>query len=289
MTIASEITRINNNIASAYTACNNKGATMPQIQNSANLATCISSISGGGGGSTLFQNVPLGNYFILDETTATEYGEPWGEIFNDLQAKEEEFTGGSYSDSYFICRTYCGQVTNIDYADGSSSVDDFEITNFKTYPYDIEHGVFNSPLSLTQGSMYVAIPEDVITFEVTNKTANISNTIGSTGVIIPTLDLTGISSCIFPLFLSGDGTRKEYLPNQYAFNVTDITVSQIDSIAGDELLFYIGADQLEINDSAPIDFFDYTGNLPDTDILVTIEGLYITNTDVITAIYGWAN
>ena len=53
MTIASEITRINNNIASAYTACNNKGATMPQIQNSANLATCISSISGGGGGSLL--------------------------------------------------------------------------------------------------------------------------------------------------------------------------------------------------------------------------------------------
>ena len=47
MSIASEITRINNNIASAYTACNGKGATMPATQNSANLATCISSISGG--------------------------------------------------------------------------------------------------------------------------------------------------------------------------------------------------------------------------------------------------
>ena len=47
MSIASEITRINNNIASAYTACNNKGATMPQTQNSSNLATTISSISSG--------------------------------------------------------------------------------------------------------------------------------------------------------------------------------------------------------------------------------------------------
>ena len=49
MTIASEITRINNNIASAYTECNSKGATMPATQNSANLATCISSITAGGG------------------------------------------------------------------------------------------------------------------------------------------------------------------------------------------------------------------------------------------------
>lgn len=45
MSIASEITRINNNIASAYTACNGKGATMPQTQNSANLADTIGSIS----------------------------------------------------------------------------------------------------------------------------------------------------------------------------------------------------------------------------------------------------
>lgn len=50
MTIASEITRINGNIAAAYTACNDKGATMPVNQNSANLATCIGTISTGGSG-----------------------------------------------------------------------------------------------------------------------------------------------------------------------------------------------------------------------------------------------
>lgn len=47
MSIASEITRINNNISAAYTACNNKGATMPQTQNSANLATTIGTITTG--------------------------------------------------------------------------------------------------------------------------------------------------------------------------------------------------------------------------------------------------
>lgn len=49
MSIASEITRINNNIASAYSKVEEKGGTLPETQNSANLATAIDSISGGGG------------------------------------------------------------------------------------------------------------------------------------------------------------------------------------------------------------------------------------------------
>ena len=51
MTIASEITRINNNIANAYTICNSKGATIPVAKNSANLADCIDSIQTGGASS----------------------------------------------------------------------------------------------------------------------------------------------------------------------------------------------------------------------------------------------
>ena len=47
MSIASEITRINGNISAAYTACSSKGATMPQTQNSANLAGTINSIPSG--------------------------------------------------------------------------------------------------------------------------------------------------------------------------------------------------------------------------------------------------
>lgn len=55
MTIASEITRIQTNIANAYTAASGKGATIPATENSDNLATCIASIPSGGGGSGKYQ------------------------------------------------------------------------------------------------------------------------------------------------------------------------------------------------------------------------------------------
>ena len=48
MSIASEITRINGNIAAAYTALDGKGATLPATQNSANLADTIDTIQTGG-------------------------------------------------------------------------------------------------------------------------------------------------------------------------------------------------------------------------------------------------
>lgn len=44
MSIASEIHRIKNNISAAYSACESKGATMPQLQNSNNLPAAIRSI-----------------------------------------------------------------------------------------------------------------------------------------------------------------------------------------------------------------------------------------------------
>ena len=47
MTIASEIQRIKNNIAKAYTKCSSKGATLPATQNCANLEGCINSIPTG--------------------------------------------------------------------------------------------------------------------------------------------------------------------------------------------------------------------------------------------------
>ena len=55
MSVADQINRIKTNIADTYTAAQAKGATMPQTQNSDNLAACVQSIStGGGGGSTQF-------------------------------------------------------------------------------------------------------------------------------------------------------------------------------------------------------------------------------------------
>ena len=60
MTIASEITRINGNIAAAYTALSNKGATMPATQNSNNLATTVASVPSGGGDTVTAINYTAG-------------------------------------------------------------------------------------------------------------------------------------------------------------------------------------------------------------------------------------
>lgn len=50
MSIASELTALNGYILGAYDEVNDKGGTVPQNKNMANLATAIASISGGGGG-----------------------------------------------------------------------------------------------------------------------------------------------------------------------------------------------------------------------------------------------
>lgn len=70
MSIASEIQRIKGNIEDAYTECENKGATLPQNQNSDNLATTIASISGGGGAD-------LDNYFNRTIDTASTSSLSW--------------------------------------------------------------------------------------------------------------------------------------------------------------------------------------------------------------------
>lgn len=68
MSIASEIQRIKNNIASAYTACTNKGATLPVAQNISNLASTISSISG---------------------NTSSKYGLTMDSVFGNVNANGE--------------------------------------------------------------------------------------------------------------------------------------------------------------------------------------------------------
>lgn len=55
MTIASEIQRIQTNIANSYMACNDKGATMPATQDSDNLATTIASIPTGGNDPQMYR------------------------------------------------------------------------------------------------------------------------------------------------------------------------------------------------------------------------------------------
>lgn len=83
MTIASEIIRIEGNIAAAYTAANNKGATLPATQNSANLATCIGSIPSGGGSSGIYQ--------LLDRVIETSESKEVGTVVGFFTKNNVEY------------------------------------------------------------------------------------------------------------------------------------------------------------------------------------------------------
>lgn len=61
MSIASEIQQLQSNLSDSYTACQNKGATIPSDQNFDNLATCIGTIQTGGGGTTLITKTITAN------------------------------------------------------------------------------------------------------------------------------------------------------------------------------------------------------------------------------------
>ena len=56
MSIQSEINRIKEAVASAYEAAKSKGAVAPELEDVANLASTIMTITSGGG------DIPLGNH-----------------------------------------------------------------------------------------------------------------------------------------------------------------------------------------------------------------------------------
>lgn len=73
MTIASEIARIQGNIADAYNSCAAKGATMPATNNSASLANTIDSISAGGGGD--IGTLGIGTYYVNNGVAMPQAGD----------------------------------------------------------------------------------------------------------------------------------------------------------------------------------------------------------------------
>lgn len=74
MSIASAIQNARTKIAAAYTACNNKGATMPSSgsQNLANLASTINTITGGGGGG--LPGFEMGAFGVVDDSFSAPNG-----------------------------------------------------------------------------------------------------------------------------------------------------------------------------------------------------------------------
>lgn len=71
MSISSEITRITNAVANAYTEAEGKGAEMPASLTVANLAQTIASISGGGGLPSGIKAVDFGNVVVSSDISST--------------------------------------------------------------------------------------------------------------------------------------------------------------------------------------------------------------------------
>lgn len=75
MSIASEITRINTNIANSYTAISNKGGTLPATQNTNNLATAINSIPSGGGATLITKSINENGTYNASDDGADGYSQ----------------------------------------------------------------------------------------------------------------------------------------------------------------------------------------------------------------------
>lgn len=155
MSIASEITRINNNISNAYTQCNNKGATMPQVQNSDNLSSTIASIETGGGGSSArlpstYQEV------TYIQSSGTQYFNT-GFYANGNSGYKFKFNNGETSGVLF--GAYNSAWTNGSGYYHNNSSSQYEYFHYwanvaifalrgspiNTYEYDIEKGSIYSP------------------------------------------------------------------------------------------------------------------------------------------------
>ena len=73
MSIATKLTKLETDITNAYSAVQTKGGTIPSDKNTNNLATAISSISGGGGGDlpTGIKGIWYGSYTPSSDIPST--------------------------------------------------------------------------------------------------------------------------------------------------------------------------------------------------------------------------
>lgn len=113
MSIASELTALNGYILGAYDEISDKGGTVPQNKNMANLATAIGSISSGGGVSGLYTGVvtitdeSAQTYITISEAFPKEKGQPKLCILYEMNTAENN-TGTDTSSTrfpkYFIAK-----------------------------------------------------------------------------------------------------------------------------------------------------------------------------------------
>lgn len=96
MTIASEIQRIQTNIANAYDALEAKGATMPVTENTDNLVTTINTVSGGGDEITATNNT--GTDILSGDKICVERNPIYSTNFDIIGSPSINYTAGVVTD-----------------------------------------------------------------------------------------------------------------------------------------------------------------------------------------------
>lgn len=151
MTIASEITRIKTNIENAYTKAEEKGATMPELLNSENLAGCIESVpkgsEGGGGGNEY--DAPDGYYH------ATYYDIDGTILYRDVVKAETNYT---------ISEKYVGKYDpeNLKFSGWFSQIVDNNI-NFYSTPMlqNLHYRALYMPIEEEKDYIFITANEDL--------------------------------------------------------------------------------------------------------------------------------
>ena len=142
MSIASEITRINTNIANSYTAVDNKNGTLPQVQNSANLASAIDSIE------VIESATAEGESINLANTKAM----PYSDYVVEGKSEQETRSGKNLANSLNLTEQEINGVTQYININGKATARaDYKFVNYVTYNanlYDIQKGNDNAHITV---------------------------------------------------------------------------------------------------------------------------------------------
>lgn len=144
MTIASEITRIQNNIAGAYTALSAKGATLPTNQNSANLATTVASVPAGGGDTVTATNNSSYDRVNGEKVWLSKSGDNYS-IINYASADKNSLIGA------------CKQNIAIGASGSVETLDDGTLVPHLTRDFVLSSGITESDIDDAAGLLTIPI------------------------------------------------------------------------------------------------------------------------------------
>lgn len=135
MTIASEIQRIQANIANAYDAAEAKGATLPAVENTENLASTIESITTGGGSSS-GEEIAAYNY------TATELKQgDW--VYYNTQKDNTSFNSSyTFGSSGTLVTVAPSIIAFLKYSDNNEDVKFYKLLGEENTVYTLDTGCF---------------------------------------------------------------------------------------------------------------------------------------------------